>query len=177
MEATKSIRFSIHTGMMTCGQYEQSIRKYKKLIGKRGTWYIAIQQNAADNIYFSGNSANDSLGFKGFGGAALSFELEDGTIERVTGPWHSNANSLLEDTGYDITDQYYTQGIVAKQRIYDYLNGDEYIDVLHYDEEPILGNYERIKSIAQVLEDHHKCRMYYAIKSNGGGSSCQVDPK
>ena len=167
------IKFSIHQGMIS-GQYEQSIRKYKRLTGKKGIWYVAIQDNPADNIYFCNKRSGYS---KGFGGATLHFELEDGTKEKVQGPWHSNSDALYGDTGYDIRDKCLTQGIIAKIRKPGENYENIYEDVLHYDEEPVLGTFSRIRDLATELVKEHKCKLYYAVVSKGGGSSHFIDYK
>ena len=168
-----NIKFSIH-GPMKSGIGEQSIRTYKKIVGKSGTWLISIQDNEADNIYFASNSGKRS---DGFGGATLEFVLENGQIEEVQGPWHSNSDSLYSDTGYDVRDKHLTRGIIAK----DIKRGpnweDEYIDVLHYDEVPVIGKYKRIEDLAQELANEHNCRVYYAMKSSGGGNAFQKNPQ
>jgi hypothetical protein len=42
-------QFSIHQGIKS-GQAEQAVRKYKKIVGKTGVWYVSIQENEGDNI-------------------------------------------------------------------------------------------------------------------------------
>jgi len=167
------IKFSIHQGMKS-GQYEQSIRKYKKIQGTSGTWYVAIQDNIADNIYVDSHDPKS----QGFGGATLEFQLEDGTTEQVKGPWHSNSNALFNDTGYDVRDKSLTRGIVAKSMNYDKSDFIPiYTDVLHYDEQPVIGNFYRIQKIAEKFSKELKCNIYYAVISSGGGSSSWVEYK
>ena len=170
----ETIKFSIFGRPMTCGQSELTSRQYKKIVGKRGNWYVAIQENAADNVYFASRSKERS---DGFGGATLSFLLEDGTIDKVQGPWHSNSDSLFEDTGYDIRNQYFTQGIIAKTEVCSKMGQEEYTDVLHYDEVGVLGKFKRIEDLAQELANKHNCKVYYAVKSSGGGSKYFKEPQ
>lgn len=165
----EKIEFSIYSKMV-CGHYEQSIRTYKKLQGKSGNiWYISIiDKNIGDHIYVDTKNPNSN----GFGGSTLSFQLDDGTIDRVKGPWHSGADSLFCDTGYDLRDKHLTQGIIAKSKEYteNYKN-IVYSDILHYDENPVIGEFNRITKLAEKLSKEHKCTVFYAVKSNGGGNS------
>ena len=170
----KTIKFSIH-GPMTSGQGEQAVRKYKKIIGKRGNWYVAFQENEADNIYFASKSKEYS---DGFAGATLSFELEDGTIDKIQGPWHSNSDGLFDDTGYDVRNKHLTKGIIAKNKTHgEWHHPDEYSDVLHYDEVPVIGEYDRIENLAQMFANELNCKVYFAVKTGGGGSSHYKEPK
>jgi len=173
MKTKKTIIFSIH-GRMICGSAEVEERIFKKIQGKRGVWYVAIQDNPADNVYFTKNDGKYS---EGFAGRVLPFLLEDGTIDQIQGPWHSNSDSLYEDTGYDVRNKYLTQGIIAKRRKYDYFNGDRYTGVLHYDEEAVLGDYDRIENLAQEYANKLGVKVYYAVKTAGGGSSHMKEPQ
>lgn len=170
----KTQTFSIHSPMSS-GVTDQIQHKYHKVVGKEGNWYIAVTDTPADNIYFASNSGKHS---DGFGGSTLTFILEDGTEERVQGPWHSNASSLFEDTGYNILDKYLTKGIVAKNRMYSVncLYEDVYEDVLHYDEEPVIGEFNRIEKIAQEWANTLGCTIAYGVRSQGGGTSSWVKP-
>lgn len=165
----KYIEFSICQGIKSA-QSEQSSKKYKKIKGKSADWYIAIQKNEGDNIYFASRSKSHS---NGFGGSSLQFELEDGTIDTVQGPWHSNSASLLEDTGYDATHKYLTQGIIALDcEPHSNKNGVTlHKEILHRDEEPVLGDYHRIDIMAQEFANKLQKEVYCAVVSMGGGSS------
>lgn len=172
------IPFSIY-GPMKSGQGELEERTYKKIKGSKGTWYVAAQENAGDNVYFAEANPDPKAYFQGFGGATLTFRLEDGTEDQVKGPWHSNSGALFNDTGYDVRDKYFTRGIIAKNREYsvNMRDGDIYTDVLHYDEEPVLGEFDRIEKMAQNFANEHNCQVYYAMKSSGGGSSAVKQPE
>jgi len=174
---TEPITFTIYQGMRS-GFAEQAGLRYKKIVGKESIWYISLQSNQADNIYQTSKSGPTKYGsFEGFGGATLLFELEDGTVDSVKGPWHSNSDALLADTGYDITKLTLTRGIVAKNKIItDCWKEDEYTGVLHYDEEPTLGSYHRILDIAQNFANQLNQDIYYAMVSTGGGTSGTKHP-
>lgn len=165
----KQIRFSIHQGMR-CASYEAEKRIYKLKVGKSGRkWLIACQPNEADNIYVEGSG--------GFGGRTINFLLEDNTIISLTGCWHANADSLFEDANYDIRNKYETKGIIALKREYDYYKGDLYFDILHYDKKNVIGEFDRIKKLAQDYSNKLQQIVYYADISSGGGSSSLVKPE
>jgi hypothetical protein len=170
----KSKRFSIFNRPMICAQSDVFERKFKKIIGKRGIWYVALQENEADNVYFT---ANDGKYSNGFSGAEITFELEDGAQDQIQGPWHSNSDALFNDTGYDIRNKCYTQGIIAKQIIHNYYKGDLFREILHYDKKAVLGEYHRIENLAQKFANELNCKVYFSFISSGGGSSFHKLPE
>ena len=166
--------FSIHQGMKS-GQGEQASKRYKKIVGKNADWYVALQENEGDNIYFASRNLRYS---DGFGGATLEFQLEDGTIEKVQGPWHSNSTALLIDTNYDTTHKHLTRGIIALDLLP--VKGDfwktQHEQVLHFDEEPVIGDFSRIEIMAQDFANKLRKPVYYAVVSPGGGHSGWKNP-
>jgi len=165
-------RFSTH-GPMTCGQSEAQERTYKLITGKTGRrWLVAIQPNEADNVYCEGGPNSD-----GFGGATLTFKLDDGTTIALAGPWHSNADSLFDDTGYDCRDKYTSLGIIGLGRESDWNKGDLYKEVLHYDKKPVIGNFDRIEKLAQEKANELGKEIFYSVRTSGGGCSWCCQPK
>lgn len=155
---------------MKCASAEAENRKYKMIIGKSNLkWLVAIQENEADNIYVEGEP-----NCYGFGGRDLTFELEDSSEITLRGPWHSNADSLYSDTGYDIRDKYLTQGICSLDIDY---STELYKDVLHYDKNPVVGEYNRVNKIAQEFANKLNKTVYYCMRTSGGSERAQVDPK
>jgi hypothetical protein len=163
------IEFSIHQGMKSVIS-EQSSKKYKKISQSNKDWYIAIQPNEGDNIYVV---YKDKKNQEGFCGSFISFELEDGTIDKVCGPWHSNSGSLLSATQYDVTHKHLTQGIIALDStpVKGTLSTYSHKEVLHYDKEPKIGDFSRIEIMAQDFANKLNKEVYYAFVSNGGGCS------
>lgn len=161
---------------MICGSYEAEIRKYKKIIGKSGNvWLYAIQDNPADNIYVSGDKNSD-----GFGGRTISFTLEDGTIEKLIGPWSTNADALYANTGVDLRDKYLTFVVIGRSRdtlliknIYKSLM----IDVLYIDDKPTIGEFERGEIIAKKLANKLKKTVFCYSQSSGGSVSSPIEPE
>lgn len=160
---------------MICGSAEAEKRAYKKLIGKSGkTWLVAVQDNPADNVYVSGGK-----GSQGFAGRTLEFELEDGSIEKLVGPWHSNSDALFADTGYDVRDKYLTFGVIGLGR--EHRNGCgggvTITDVLYQDKDWVLGTFDRVEKIAQKLANELGKTVMKFSKSRGGSSCGQVKPE
>jgi len=164
--------FSIYGGMIS-GFSEQGNNLYRKYKGLKSTWFVGIN-DPANHIYYAPPPGSNS---QGFGGATLTFKLEDGTEESVQGPWNSNSDSFLADTGVDFTDQHMTQGIVSLEHEYpkDIREKDVYKSVIHFDEVPAIGTFNRVMDIAQNYANEHNCRVYYAVKSRGGGSAGSVE--
>ena len=63
---------------------------YKKVFGALGEWYIPIPFDGERmHVKISGDS----------GGHSFTVHLDDGSVERVEGPWNSNVYSMIEDIG------------------------------------------------------------------------------
>lgn len=163
--------FVIDEYRMFSGQGEVLARKFKKYQGKSGnTWYLSIQENCADNVYVDCHDPRSD----GFGGVTLTFELEDGTIDNVKGPWHSNSEAFRKDTGIDINNKHLTFVVISKERGQDKNYRTIMKDVLYKDECPTLGIYDRYKEIAKpFVEEAIKNgeNLYYYSKGTGGSSN------
>lgn len=174
--------YEIENQPMTCGQSEAASRKYKKIQGKSRYWYVAIQENEADNIYVTPDVRETKPGYKGFqgfGGATIPFELEDGTIDQVMGPWHSNSTALFLDTGYDIRDKHLTFGVIARdcgQNPKNPYGQGIMIDVIWMDEKPTVGKFERVSEIAQDIANKEGKPVICYSRSTGGSSRGPVKP-
>lgn len=155
---------------MICGQSNAMSRKYHLYKGKSGNrWLVADQPNAGDNVYVEGSPNSD-----GFGGAILTFDLVLGGKLELKGPWHSNSDALFADTGIDVRNKFLTFGIVAQKRE----NGPKgmlfnwyYDDIIHRDEEPTIGHYDRIERIANAWTKEHGKTCFYQFLTQGGGSA------
>lgn len=166
-----TVEFSIHNRGMVCGSSEAESRMYKMFVGKSGKrWLVAIQANLADNIYVQGDKNSD-----GFAGRTLDFRLETGETVSLKGPWHSSAEALFNDTGYDVRNKCLTMGIVAED-VEPKFPTSFYSGVIHLDNEWTLGHYDRIQDIAQEAANRLKKPVAYAFISTGGGSSSWVEP-
>ena len=161
-------------GEMKSALGEISDRKFKVKYGASGRrWLVAIQPNEGDNIYSESLNPESS---DGFGGRTIEFKLENGDTISLKGPWFSNSDSLYEDTGYDCRNKHSTYGIIAEERKTDDKGNDLYGNILHRDAGWTLGNFERIKELAQKYADKMGKTIVYAVKSTGGGCSSYVAP-
>lgn len=154
---------------MICASAGAESNTYKKVEGKSGnTWYVPSDLNP--NVQVDTHDPNS----EGYRGRTLEFILEDGTIDKVQGPWSSNSDALFRDTGIDLRNNHITYGIIAGGRSpnhedpYNLMN-HIYIDVVHLDEKPTKGEYSRIQNLAQKLADEYKLDLFYQVKSGGGG--------
>lgn len=68
----------------------------KKIDFEGNIWYIPTSGDS-NAIYVSVEKDK-----AGFGGQVLSFVLDNGTVDRVKGPWNSNADALFEYTKVDL---------------------------------------------------------------------------
>jgi hypothetical protein len=154
------------TGMIS-GQGEVVRRIFRKYEGKSGnTWYIPInQENVGDNVYVDTHDPKSD----GFGGATLPFHLEDGTVDRVKGAWHSNSKAFTKDVGIDITKTHLTFVVISRGRDQDGHWNTVMTDVLYKDDAPTIGDFDRWKEIAKQFKDEPEL-FYYSASS--GGSSC-----
>lgn len=88
------------------GVTEDIVRKmkFKKYIGKSGkTWLVGIANDELhaemlNEIYVSTNKGDT----EGYSGGTLQFQLEDGSMMSLKGPWHSNPNAFTRDTGIEL---------------------------------------------------------------------------
>ena len=103
----------------------------------------------------------------------MTFELEDGSNIELTGPWHSNADSLFADTGVDIRDKYSTFVVIGKDMTF---NPDIMVDVVYKDEKPMIGDFHRGVKLAMALSKQMNCILYYYSQSDGGSSISSVFP-
>jgi len=177
MEQDKNSDFVVFNtfGPMICASAEAEEKTYKVFKGKSGRrWLVAIQPNEGDNVYAESLDPNSD----GFAGRTLTFKMEDGTELKLQGPWHSNADSLFTDTGYDCRDKHAIRGVISTGREnteqpYVY----KYTGILHYDKEIVIGTFDRIDQLAQEYADKLNTMVYFAYKSNGCGCSGSREPK
>jgi len=172
--------YTIQLDELKSGMEEAEIRRYQKVIGESGrTWLYAIQPNAGDNIYVSASPyelETDYNGFRGFSGSTLKFVLKDDSILELKAPWHSNSESLFEDTGIDLRDQHLTFVVIGLG-----IESDNYketiTDVIYKDSKPHVGLFEWGKLYAQELANQFKQRVVCYTRTAGGSSTEWILPK
>lgn len=160
--------------------------KFHMVKGKSGKrWlYSAVDQDVASFVYVEGGP-----GSKGFGGRELRFELVEGGEVLLTGPWHSNADAMFQDTGVDVRDKMFSFCVIAKRRgrigfTRETAFGPREFtretleDVLYWDEAPVLATFERpeIKEMAERFADELGHSVYLYKETRGGSSNGSVDP-
>lgn len=160
---------------MISGQGDQAKHVYKQ--SPDGRWfYPANSDEPGAYIYHDPRDPKS----QGFAGSTLTFELEDGTKVPVKGPWHSNSDALFQHTGIDLRAKHKTWGLVARVR--DYIKSNNlsnycFKDVFHLDEQPIVGEYDRINKIAQDMANKLGETVYYYSESRGGSGCGPVNPE
>lgn len=160
--------------------------RFKKIVKGQKAWYVGCQPNEADEIYVGSSNPEEehTVGlFRGFGGATLQFKLEDGTIDNVKGPWHSNPDALLQSTGYDVRNKSLTWGCISKHKSYEpndkvYGGSDQiFKDLIYIDDDPVIGEYTRIEKLAQEYANKLNMTIYYHNNSCGGSQTGCKKPK
>jgi hypothetical protein len=155
----------------------KKFRKIESLDGTR-TYYLPIEGvNAADHFRYVVNCAdgvhvtdpNPSGPFRGYGGSTLEFPLDDGTIDKVKGPWHTNSEAFFKETGINISDLHLTQVTIGTESGKGFMEVGG--DVLYRENEPVLGPFMRGERIAQQLADVLDISVYCVRESAGGGSA------
>jgi small nuclear ribonucleoprotein (snRNP)-like protein len=169
--------FTISRGGMKSGISAARSHKYRKIETKRNVWYITDEPCAGDSIYVSIKNEDPKAYFKGFGGATLKFEMIDGTIDEVKGPWHSNSDALFQDTGVDLRESHITYGVIAMGREYDDKMNLVMKDVIYQDDDWTCGSFDRVKAIAQGMADTLGKPVFAYSESHGGSSCGAVEPK
>lgn len=160
--------FKIGTEPTICAATDAVNRIYKKIVRRDGKIYlIAVQDNPADNIYVEGGFDNE-----GFGGSTLYFKLEDGTLLKLKGPWHTNSEELYRATGIDIRDKHKTFGVISKGVIY---NDVLMTNVLYQDNDWVIGKFGRIEDKAREIAKEIGQRVYFYSRSMGGSCRAWVD--
>ncbi len=165
------MNFTVERQPMISGQGEVQRMTFNKYFGDNGrTWYVGDTEEAANHVYVDTHDPRS----RGFGGSTLEFKLVDGTIDRVKGPWHSNADALYEETGVDVRDKHFTFIVISRTR--DYIDGKTImVDVIYQDDVPMLGNFYRGHYVAQALMKKLGLTEVSLYSQSQGGSSCGTE--
>lgn len=133
-------------------------KEFVKYIGKSGIWLVADNiPNKADWIYFRSHEAAKS---QGFGGTSIDFNMKDGSVVTLQGPWHGNAEHLYQDAGVDVRDKYLTRIVVAEE--YDYYS--KINKVVYEEKEPVLGEFDRVEEVAKMVG---KNKWFFSFSTTG----------
>lgn len=154
---------------MFSGSADAESKVYNLVVGKSGKRWLYTDY--ADNIYVEGVPNS-----RGFGGRTLTFELINGSEIKLTGPWHTNAETLYRDTSVDLRDKHLTFIVVALERVRVW---PKIIlkDVIYKDEKPLLGLFNRGDIIAKKLAIELNKTVFVYRQSKGGSSCGPVTPE
>lgn len=121
--------------------------------------------NPADHIYVG---YPYDVGSQGFAGRILVFNLVDqNRAISLHGPYHSNADALLENTGVDVTNKHYVQLVVGLSRERDSNHRDVITNLVFY-QPPGTRAYHEYKSILPQLYKKYNVPLHYWHGGSGG---------
>lgn len=159
----------------------QKVWKKKEAKDGRTFYYPVSAVNVADTVRAPMCNPADEIHVdhhdpqsRGYGGSVLKFELEDGTIDEVKGPWHGGYNSE-EVTGVRVSDLHYSHVTIG------FKAGEGFMEVepssiVYQDPGWVLGPYMRGARIAQQLADLWDTTLYCVSHSYGGASAGYHNP-
>lgn len=155
---------------------EPIYKQVADLTNPRHVHLVGLVPNEADYVIFCDL---DDAKSDGYGGATLEFKVVNPQRDdlnqiktiKIRGPWHSNSDSLFKYTGYDCRDKTYTQVIVARDRESGKRWSTILKDLVYFESDEKLGNFNRYKEIAQKYVDLLGIPLV-CYKKSRGGSSC-----
>lgn len=179
---------------MSCAAHNAIQVRYDLLIGKSGRAWLVPEEgtpNRANEIHCT-NSADWTKKGMGYGGGSLKLPLTqppvlsdlvqtDVVIQsgdgswyfELRGGWHTKANALYEDTGFDIRCSSVTLVAIGRWGRYGGYGSSEDAtvvhDVLYVDPEPLEGHFERGEHLAKGLANALGYPVYVGVQSAGGG--------
>ena len=172
--------YEIPRQSMICARADAEQFIYRKVEDRSGNiWLWPVNSDSpAEQVHVHRPADTRS---EGYGGATLHFLLEDGTTYAAKGPWHSNADAMFMATGIDLRNTHWTFGCIALDRtVRSYtttcLAYTVMLNVVYLDKEPVLGNFNRIKNLAQDWADAFSHPVMYYSQSRGGSSNGPVYP-
>lgn len=139
------------------------------------TWLYPADLSIPDAADFIYTRDRDEKISHGFGGRSLHFNTAHG-ICSLQGPWKSNADDLFKQTGVDLRKSHLTLGVVARYAKYLDFCRAIYSGVLFADDAPVNGSYDRIEKIAQRYADELGQRIFFSMRSHGGGYASSKIP-
>lgn len=149
---------------------------WRKHTTDRGETWLTRADGLGDTVIYH-NPKNTS---RGFGGATLTFTLEDESTIQLKGPWSSNTQALFTSTGIDLREKHTTWGCVGRWRDYNYQNSPMGVAtigaLLYFDKEPTVGPFERIRLLAERLAYDRDEILFYFEESIGGSRCGHVYP-
>ncbi len=143
---------------------------YDMVVGKSGSaWFYPCDvPNAGDHILVTDSDDWSKCG-EGFGGSTLRIRTTnpDFLVFELRGGWHSNGDSLLKDTGVDLTHKHYTHGRISE------LDGT----LVWEDFGWVLGEFDRVQKTCREIVQKSGVPLLCEVQSMGGSSSQVMYPK
>lgn len=182
---------------MRSGQGDALDGRHNFAVGKSGRAWL--WRPGEPSFVYCTDRAEWSYTGRGFGGAHLPLRLTDAGAREyemvcdhkacggdhskfvLYGGWHSNSGALLDETGVDLTQLFVTWGCVSLAVHYNtgvsaWVPATQ-CGILHVDPpEGGVGDFDRIKHIAERFADEFQRPVYYYSSSTGGASAGPVLP-
>jgi hypothetical protein len=134
---------------------------YRKVQGESGkTFYIPVNDHPGDGIHVTSNDKN------GYNGHVLEFTLEDGTVDKVKGPYNVSPYILFLETGIDLSEQHE----------YKFICYDNYNGKVLFESDRKIGSPFRDGFIDDLARDYPDAR-YIHVSGYGGGHAKYVNQK
>jgi hypothetical protein len=89
--------------LVTRPEYQKTL--FNKVVGKNGKTYYYN----ATSVWVDGDG-------KGMGGRTVTYEMLEGGEEVLKGPWQTNVEDLKQQTGVDLTENFFSFGLVFASR-------------------------------------------------------------
>ena len=111
-------------------EYQKKL--FTSVVGKNGRTYF---YNADPrSVWVEGNG-------EGAGGRTLAYEMMDGSVEELQGPWNTNPQELLEQTGVDLTANFFSYGFVIRKEDLEAFKKGKDVEVINETEGWITGGF------------------------------------
>lgn len=166
---------------------------YRKIETNNGRTYLVPVNvpNAADYIHVDVHDPTS----RGYGGRTLEFPLEDGTMYKTKGPWHTNSEALLKETGIDIRELHGTK-VTIWSVVDEVSTFKEYVrqedgtlkwmdvtrprpvkgEVIYEEQDYCLGDFHRGERVAQAIADIRQETVKFKSESRGGAVEAWKTP-
>ena len=142
-------------------EYQKSL--FTKVVGKNGK-----------NYYYNANPFSVWVDADGLGmsGRTVTYELLEGGEDVVKGPWNTNAKDLLQQTGVDLTKNFFSFGVVINTEDAEKFRDGKDVEIVFGDDDWTKGEYDgavlrmREKALDMGLE-HNSNLIIAFINCNG----------
>lgn len=135
---------------------------FAKAVGKNGKTY-----------YYNSNPMSVWVeDGEGMGGRTVTYEMLAGDTEYVKGPWNINADELLKQTGVDVTENFYSFGVVINRDDVEKFKDGQPVKFVLADKDWTKGKYdgavERMRDlIADIGMENNSSAIIAFFNANG----------